>query len=221
MLKKLLQEQYGLSDLPDSVPAATLAGAGAAAAAAAAAIQEAPEAAVPAAAPAAAVSAAPAPGLLALADYVVYQDLVARIVKVSDPQLVAKALAMCLTLVLINMLLVLLRPVSQACARAGAAAAAGGGGGVMSWLCWPVAVGLDIPDSLGEVLGALLLVAVANKVLLVGVEVVANAMHGYVVLQPVQLTRAQHVELLVLGSRITCMLDHVNILGSRAVSFSK
>jgi hypothetical protein len=188
VLKKLLQEQYGLSDLPDSVPAATLPGAGAAPAAAAT-VQAAPEAAAAAPLPAAPVAAAPVPGLLALADYVVYQDLVASIVKVSDPQLVAKALAMCLTLVLINMLLVLLRPMSQACARAGAAAAAGASAGLMSWLCWPVAVGLDIPDSLGEVLGALLLVAVANKVLLVGVEVVAAAMNGYVVMRlPSQLT---------------------------------
>jgi hypothetical protein len=39
---------------------------------------------------------------------------------------------------------------------------------------------LELPDSLGAVLGALLLVAIANKLLLVGVEVVAAALNGCV-----------------------------------------
>jgi len=173
VLKKLLQEQYGLSDLPEATPQPAIPGAAAAAPPVEAAVP------VPAAPPppaaAAQVPAAPpaAPAaLLSLADYMVYQELVASIVQVSDPQLVAKALAMCLTLVLINLLIMLLRPFSQACA------AGGSGSWVLSWLCWPVSLGLDLPDSLGEVVGALLLVAVANKVLLVGVEVVAAALKG-------------------------------------------
>lgn len=168
VLKRLLQDQYGLSDLPETAPPPSVPGAPAAAAEAAGA--------PPAAAaqlPQVLAPAAQVPGLLALADYVVYQDLVASLVQVSDPQLIAKALAVCLTLVLINMLIMFLRPISQACA-----AAAASGSGVLSWLCWPVSLGLDIPDSLGEVLGALLLVAVANKLLLLGVEVAAGALKG-------------------------------------------
>jgi hypothetical protein len=114
------------------------------------------------------------PGLLGLADYVVYQELVASLVQVSDPQLIAKGLATCLTLGLIHVLISCLRPISQACA----AATAGTSGWVLSWLCWPQGVGLDPPDSLGQVLGALLLVAVANKLLLLGVEVAAGALKG-------------------------------------------
>lgn len=177
MLKKLLQEQYGLTDLPDTAPAPALPGVPAAAAAAAAAVAAPTAAPVAAAgAPMLAVPAGPAPGLLGLADYVVYQELVASLVRVSDPQLIAKALAVGLTLVLINMMIQLLRPVSQACAAAAATAAgaAPGSAGLLGWACWPVTVlGLDIPRSLGEVLGALLLVAVANRLLLLAVELVA------------------------------------------------
>lgn len=182
MLKKLLQEQYGLTDLPDTAPAPALPGAPAAAAAAAAAAVAAPTAAPVAAAgaPMLAIPAGPAPGLLVLADYLVYQELVASLVRVSDPQLIAKALAVGLTLVLINMLILLLRPVSQACAAASTAAgAAPSSGGLLGWACWPVTVlGLDIPRSLGEVLGALLLVAVANRLLLLAVELVATTLKG-------------------------------------------
>ena len=100
----------------------------------------------------------------------------ASIVQVSDPQLVAKALAVCLAMVLINGLIMLLRPVNQACKAAGSV----GPAGLLSWLCWPLRLGLELPDSLGAVLGALLLVAIANKLLLVGVEVVAAALNGCV-----------------------------------------
>jgi hypothetical protein len=179
VLKKLLQEQYGLSDLPDTAPAPAIGAAPAVAAAEAA--PAAAAAAAPGPLPAAAVAAAAtgpaaAPGLFALADYVVYQELVASIVQVSDPQLVAKALAVCLAMVLINGLILLLRPVNQACKAAGSV----GPAGLLSWLCWPLRLGLELPDSLGAVLGALLLVAVANKLLLVGVEVVAAALNGCV-----------------------------------------
>jgi hypothetical protein len=109
----------------------------------------------------------------------VYQELVASLVRVSDPQLMAKALAVCLTLVLVNMLIMLLRPVSQACAATAAAGAAASSGGLVGWACWPVTVlGFDIPRSLGEVLGALLLVAVANRLLLLAVELVASTLKG-------------------------------------------
>lgn len=173
MLKKLLQEQYGLSDLPDTAPAPTIPGAPAAAAEAAPAPALAAAAQAPV--PAVAAAAVAQPSLLGLADYVVYQELVASLVQVSDPQLIAKGLATCLTLGLIHLLISCLRPISQTCA---AATAGSSSGWVLSWLCWPLSVGLDIPDSLGEVLGALLLVAVANKLLLLGVEVAAGALRG-------------------------------------------
>jgi hypothetical protein len=169
VLKKLLQDEHGLLDLPEATPSpAPLGAAGAAGAAPAPA---APPAAAAAGAPAAALAAQQQAGpLTALADYVVYQELVSRILQLSDPRRVAKALAVCLTLALIHVLIALLRPLADACA-----AASSSGGGLQRSLCWPLAL-LSVPDSLGEVLGALLLVALANKLLLLGVSLTSAAM---------------------------------------------
>ncbi|KAF6254761.1 hypothetical protein COO60DRAFT_285516 [Scenedesmus sp. NREL 46B-D3] len=173
MLKKLLQEQYSLKDLPEGAPAPTMPGAAAAAAPAAAAATE--PARVPAPAPtqtppaAAAGAAAGMPALLQLADYVVYQELVAGLLRVSDPAKIAKGLAMCLTLGLIHAIITLLRPVARGCA----AVAAAGGGGLPGLLCWPLGGVLPLPGSVSEVLSALLLVAAANRLLMVGIELAA------------------------------------------------
>ncbi|WIA28955.1 hypothetical protein OEZ86_011477 [Tetradesmus obliquus] len=177
MLKKLLQEQYSLKDLPEAAPAPTLPGAAAAAAApaaaAAAAASAAPAAAAPIPAPTAAAAAAGAavgmPALLQLADYLVYQELVAGLLHVSDPAKVAKGLAMCLTLGLIHLIITLLRPLTRGCA----AVTAAGGGGLSGLLCWPLVGVLRVPDSVAEVLSALLLVAAANRLLVVGMQLAA------------------------------------------------
>lgn len=171
MLKKLLQEQYTLRDLPEAAPAPEMPGeaapVAAAAPAAAAVVLE------PSAVPAPAAAAA-SPPLFQLADYIVYQELVAGIVRVSDPNMVAKGLAMCMTLALIHVIITLLRPILQACSSVTAAAAASGkNAGLSGLLCWPLVAVLDIPDNIMEVLSALLLVAVANRLLLLGTEAAA------------------------------------------------
>jgi hypothetical protein len=172
MLKKLLQEQYSLKDLPEVAPAPDMPGAAAAAPAAAAVVAAvAPPA--PAVAPiptaAAAGAAAGMPALFQLADYLVYQELVAGLLRISDPAKMAKGLAMCLTLGLIHVIILLLRPVTQGCA----AVAAAGSGGLSGLLCWPLVGVLHAPESVGEVLASLLLVAAANRLLIVGMEVTA------------------------------------------------
>jgi hypothetical protein len=109
------------------------------------------------------------PALFQLADYIVYQELVAGLLRVSDPAKVAKCLAMCLTLGLIHLIITLLRPVTRSCM----AVTAAGGRGLSGLVCWPLAGVLHIPDSVGEVLSALLLVAAANRLLMVGMELAA------------------------------------------------
>jgi hypothetical protein len=176
MLKKLLQAQYSLKDLPDAAPAPTMPGTAAVPAAvtpaAAAAVEAVPVSAaalVPAPAAAAAGAAAGMPALFQLADYIVYQELVAGLLRVSDPAKVAKALAMCLTLGLIHLIITLLRPITRSCA----AVTAAGGGGLSGLVCWPLVGVLHVPESVGEVLAALLLVAAANRLLMVGMELAA------------------------------------------------
>lgn len=166
-LKKLLQEQYNITDLRDTAAPPTVQGGPPAAAFTAAAPAPVPP--LPAAVPAAAAATPRPPPVFGLADYIVYQELVAGILQLSDPHLIAQGLAMCLTLLLIHGLISALRPVSQACAEAAAGQVAGSSS-VLGWLCWPLVSVLDIPDSVGEVLSALLLVAVANKLLMLGAE---------------------------------------------------
>eukprot|EP00878_Enallax_costatus_P022700 GHUV01024103.1.p1 GENE.GHUV01024103.1~~GHUV01024103.1.p1 ORF type:complete len:752 (+),score=326.68 GHUV01024103.1:406-2661(+) len=171
-LKKLLQEQYKLTDLPDSAPPPELPGGQIQAPAAAAPTAAAPAAPAPVA-PAAAAAVPPAsPPLLGLADYIVYQELVASILRMSDPRMIAQGLAMCLTLLLVHVLINALRPITHACGVA-AAAAGGRGPGLLGLVCWPFVSVLDIPDSVSEVIGAMLLVAVANKLLVLGAELVS------------------------------------------------
>jgi hypothetical protein len=169
MLKKLLQDQYSLQDLPEAAPAPTMPGAAAAAAPAAAAAAEAAAAPVPVPAAVAAEAAAGMPALFQLADYLVYQELVSGLLRVSDPAKVAKGLAMCLTLGLIQLIITLLKPITQGCAAVTAARA----GGLSGLLCWPLVGVLHVPDSVGEVLAALLLVAAANRLLIVGMQLAA------------------------------------------------
>jgi hypothetical protein len=126
---------------------------------------------MPLAGPVAAASGGP---LTALADYIVYQELVSSILQLSEPALIAKTLAVCLTLALVNVLITALRPLAAACG------AASSSGGVAGLCCWPLRV-LEVPNSLGQVLGALLLVAVANKLLMLGVQAASAVMrwvHG-------------------------------------------
>lgn len=165
-LKKLLQEQYKLTDLPDTAAPPEIPGGPVEAPAvpvlSAAAAPPAPS--VPASAPA-------APPLLGLADYIVYQELVASILRVSDPRMIAKGLAMFLTLLFIHVIITALQPLTQACS---AAAAAGGNGSSLARLvCWPFLNVIGIPDSVKEVIGSMLMVAVANKLLVLGTEVLS------------------------------------------------
>lgn len=162
VLKKLLQDDHGVTDLPEHVPAPAAPG-----------VQE--EQAAEDLEEAAAAGGPPhvaqpsGATLTVLADYVVYQELVARILQLSDPRHTAKALAVCLTLALVSALITLLQPLTTVCA------AARGMGSLQGVMCVPLVV-LAVPDSLAQVLGALLLVAVANKLLLLGVTLASAAM---------------------------------------------
>ena len=94
-LRRLLAERHPVSDLPDTPLPPAVEGAPSAAAAAAA-----PGAAAAAAAEAAAAAAEAAPFPAGLADFIAFQRLVGRLLRLSDPAAAAKALAALLTLAL-------------------------------------------------------------------------------------------------------------------------
>jgi hypothetical protein len=81
---------------------------------------------------------------------------------------------MCLTLALIQLLIAVVKPISQAChATAAAADQSGVFSGLSGLVCWPVLGLFDVPDNVLEVVSSMLLVAVANKLLITLVELAA------------------------------------------------
>ena len=169
VIRRLLGSQWTVTDIPDSRPPPLFPG-----------IPAAPTPVPIPAAPAAPIHVPVPPliavgggggisGALGLADLLVYQELVAGIHGLPDPAFVAKALAVFAMLALlyglVNLLGVVTAPLEALCEVQGR------GRGV---LCWPAGLMVWLPDSLGEVLGSLAMVWVANRVLLVGTELLAE-----------------------------------------------
>jgi hypothetical protein len=169
VIRKLLGSQWTVTDISDSRPPPLIPG-----------IPEAP-AAVPVPAVPVAPIHVPVPPIIAvggsggisgafgLADLLVYQEIVAGIHGLPDPAFVAKALAvfamLSLLYGLVNLLGIITAPLQALCEVQGR------GQGV---LCWPLSLLVWLPDSLGEVLGSLALVWLANRILLVGTELLAE-----------------------------------------------
>jgi hypothetical protein len=170
LIRKLLAAQCAVVDRPETGPPPALPGVAPPAAAAAELVP--PAVPVPAGVPIAVAAGAGGSlgGALGLTDYLVYQELVAGLSGLPDPQLVVKALAVVAMLLLLGALVplanTLVAPVQALC-----------GSGAQGWIssvCWPLGHVVDVPDSVAEVMGALLLVWAANKLLVGGVALLAE-----------------------------------------------
>jgi hypothetical protein len=101
-----------------------------------------------------------------------YRSLVARLLRLHDPGAAAKALAAVLTVATTAALAAALRPAQEWCLGGGGGTGGGSGGFLRHAACWPVERGLVLlPESAGQVVAALALVALSARLLAASAEV--------------------------------------------------